>query len=81
MLELSMKRNRGAVETGALELKLAGAEQLPWPDATFDPARCRRRRCASGPSGALGARGSHFNSYRLDADPEPVCCARRSFTD
>jgi SAM-dependent methyltransferase len=35
MLELSRKRNRGAVETGALELKLADAEQLPWPDATF----------------------------------------------
>jgi len=36
MLELSRKRNRGAVETGALELKLAGAEQLPWPDGSFD---------------------------------------------
>lgn len=36
MLELSMKRNRGAVETGALEVKLGEAEQLPWPDAMFD---------------------------------------------
>ena len=35
MLDLTSKRNRGAVETGALELKLAEAEQLPWPDATF----------------------------------------------
>jgi len=36
MLELSSQRNRGAVETGALELKLGEAEQLPWPDATFN---------------------------------------------
>ncbi len=35
MLDLTSKRNRGAVETGALELELAEAEQLPWPDATF----------------------------------------------
>jgi SAM-dependent methyltransferase len=36
MLELSMKRNRGAVEAGALEVKLGEAEQLPWPDGAFD---------------------------------------------
>jgi SAM-dependent methyltransferase len=36
MLELSSQRNRGAVETGALDLKLGEAEQLPWPDATFN---------------------------------------------
>jgi ubiquinone/menaquinone biosynthesis C-methylase UbiE len=35
MIDLTTKRNRGAVETGALELKLAEAEQLPWPDAAF----------------------------------------------
>ncbi|MFI4989968.1 MAG: class I SAM-dependent methyltransferase [Solirubrobacterales bacterium] len=35
MLELSSERNPGAIETGALELKLAEADRLPWPDATF----------------------------------------------
>jgi SAM-dependent methyltransferase len=36
MLDLTSQRNRGAVETGALELKLGEAESLPWPDATFN---------------------------------------------
>jgi SAM-dependent methyltransferase len=36
MLELSSQRNRGAVETGGLELKLGEAEQLPWPDGAFN---------------------------------------------
>jgi SAM-dependent methyltransferase len=36
MLELSSQRNRGAVDTGGLELKLGEAEQLLWPDATFN---------------------------------------------
>jgi SAM-dependent methyltransferase len=36
MRDLTSQRNRGAVETGALELKLGEAEQLPWPDATFN---------------------------------------------
>jgi ubiquinone/menaquinone biosynthesis C-methylase UbiE len=35
MLELSRERNREALERGALELKLADAAQLPWPDGTF----------------------------------------------
>jgi SAM-dependent methyltransferase len=35
MIDLAGQRNRCAVETGALELKLAEAEQLPWPDAAF----------------------------------------------
>jgi SAM-dependent methyltransferase len=36
MLDLTSQRNRGAVETGALEIKLGEAEQLPWPEATFN---------------------------------------------
>ena len=35
MLELSRERNREALERGALDLKLADAAQLPWPDGTF----------------------------------------------
>jgi SAM-dependent methyltransferase len=35
MIDLTAQRNRGAVETGALELKLGEAERLPWPDETF----------------------------------------------
>jgi SAM-dependent methyltransferase len=36
MLALSSQRNRRAVEAGKLELKLGEADQLPWPDDTFD---------------------------------------------
>jgi SAM-dependent methyltransferase len=36
ILVLSSQRNRRAVEAGELELKLGEAEQLPWPDDTFD---------------------------------------------
>jgi SAM-dependent methyltransferase len=35
MIDLTTKRNHGAVETGALELKLAEADRLPWQDETF----------------------------------------------
>jgi ubiquinone/menaquinone biosynthesis C-methylase UbiE len=35
MLALSAARNREAVESGQLELKLGEASQLPWPDDTF----------------------------------------------
>jgi len=35
MIDLAAKRNSGAVQTGALELKPAEAEQLPLPDAAF----------------------------------------------
>lgn len=38
MLELSRDRNSEAVERGALELVLADAAQLPWPDGTFSVA-------------------------------------------
>lgn len=35
MIHLTTKRNQGAVKAGALELKLAEADQLPWQDETF----------------------------------------------
>ncbi len=38
MLALSHKRNRQATASGAVELKLADAAQLPWPDSTFSVA-------------------------------------------
>jgi ubiquinone/menaquinone biosynthesis C-methylase UbiE len=36
MLELARRRNRVAVESGRLVLTGAGAEAIPWPDASFD---------------------------------------------
>ncbi len=38
MLALSMERNREAVATEALHLKLGDATRIPWPDRTFTAA-------------------------------------------
>lgn len=38
ILALSRERNREAIERGALELRLGGAAQLPWPDGAFTVA-------------------------------------------
>lgn len=40
MLELTRTRNREAVARGVLDLRLGGAESMPWPDAAFDVVLC-----------------------------------------
>ncbi len=36
MVEIATRRNRSAVDRGRVVLRRAGAEAIPWPDASFD---------------------------------------------
>jgi len=95
MVQLALAENRDAVDEGRLEIKLASAEQLPFPDNTFtaaamtgvlgflpDPvaAFCVIRRMLR-PGGRFVALGADPALRGTPASPEPMASRLHFYAD
>ena len=93
MVDLAREKNSGAVAEGRLDVRLASADRLPFPDATFtcavmtgvlgflpDPIRSLQEiRRVLGPGGRLVALGSDPEMRGTPAAPEPMASRLRFY--